>query len=466
MKRNVLIPSIIVIVLAVVGFIVWQRVTASATNSSVKVQTTSVQLGTLAASVSAAGNISAPSQVALAFTSSGRVAQVNVKVGDLVKKNQVLLELDATDLNLSLKTAQVGLTSAQASYDQTKADLQFALRDAQANLTSAQASLDAAKAANAQNPNSLIVAKANLDTATITLHQAQAAYDQVAWQPNVGMSTQATTLQSATIAYQSALASYKIAAAAINDSALKQAQASFANAQTAVEQAQKDLDTKLVSAQATLDNAQVALTQAQRNLDNTKLVAPFDGAIAAVNFGVGDTASGTAVTLVDLSQLQVKVTIAEVDIAKIKVGQTAALTMDALSGKTYNAQVIAISPVGAVTSGVVNYTTTLALTDADNSIKPGMTANLTIEVERHDNVLLVPLRAVKTQGNQKVVTVQAQGQLVVTKVTTGLSNDTSIEITSGLQAGEVVLINQTTTRTNTNAGGGILGIGGGGPPPN
>lgn len=476
MKRKIIvIVSIVVLVLAVAGVFVWQRTTSSATTKTAT-QTTTVQRGVLAATVSAAGNVSAPNQVAVAFESStletsARVAKVSVKVGDTVKKGQVLMEVDTTKLNLALKTAQSNLSSAQVSYDQTKSDLQFALRTAQASLESAKSNLEAAKVSNAQNPNSAIVAKANLETATITLQKAQADYNTVAWRGDIGMTTQSATLQSATIAYQSAQASYKIAAAKINDSELVSAQATYTNAQVSLEQAQKNLETKLASAQATLDSAKLNVEQAQRNLDNAKLVAPYDGIVSAVNYGAGDNASGTAVTIVDLSLLQVKVTVAEVDIAKIQVGETATMTLDALSGKTYNAKVIAISPVGTVSSGVVSYAVTLEITNSDGAIKPGMTANLTIEVERHDNALLVPTRAVSTKGNQKVVTVQMKDQSVQKVVTIGLSNDTSIEITNGLQEGDVVVVNQTTTKaTTTTTGGGGIGIpglgGAGGPPPN
>jgi len=471
MKRKTIFIGIIIALALIGGAVyVWQNQQAKAT-ATASVQTTTVKRGSLAATVSAAGNVSAPNQVAAAFESStlevsGRVAKVNVKVGDTVTKTQVLMEVDATKLNLALKTAQSNLSSAQVSYDQTKADLNFALRTAQASFDSAKASLDAAKSSNAQNPNSLIVAKANLDTATIAVQKAQGDYNTVAWRGDVGMTTQAASLQTATIAYQSALASYKIAAAKINDSDLTAAQATYTNAQVALEQAQKNLETKLATAQATLDNAKLEVEQAQRNLENAKLVAPYDGVISVVNYGIGDNASGTAVTIVDLSLLQVKVTVAEVDVAKIKVGQTATMTLDALSGKTYNAKVIAISPVGTVTSGVVNYTTTLEITDADGSIKPGMTANLTIEVERRDNVLLIPTRAVQTKGNQKIVTVQLKGQSVTKVVTVGLSNDTYVEIMDGLQEGDVVVINQTTTRSTTTGGSiGIPGIGGGPPGP-
>jgi HlyD family secretion protein len=459
MKRNRIIIIVVVVVIIAAFFVIRQMTASPAPAASV--QTTTVQRGNLAATVSAAGNVSAPNQVAAAFETStlnvsGRVAKVNVKVGDTVKTGQVLMEVDTSQLTLALQTAQSNLASAQVSYDQTKSDLNFALRTAKASFDSAQSNLDAAIASNTQNPNSLIVAKASLDTALVTLQKAQGDYNTVAWRGDVGMTSQAAALQSATIAYQSALASYNIAAAKINDSSLKSAQATYTNAQVSLEQAQKNLATKLALAQATLDNAKLEVEQAQRNLENAKLVAPYAGIVSAVNYGVGDRATGTAVTIVDLSLLQVKVTVAEVDVAKIKLGQTATMTLDALTGKTYNAKVIAISPVGTITQGVVNYTVTLEITNSDGSIKPSMTANLTLEVERRDNVLLIPTRAIRTQGTQKTVTVVYKGQNIPTQVNVGLTNDQSAEITSGLQEGDVVVINTTQTRQT----GGMPGGGG------
>ncbi len=109
----------------------------------------------------------------------------------------------------------------------------------------------------------------------------------------------------------------------------------------------------------------------------------------------------------------------------------------------------------------MNYPVTLAVTNADKAIKPGMTANASIVVDQRNDVLTVPLRAIHTQGNQKFVTVQTNGKLVQQPVTTGLSNDQAVEITKGLQQGDVVVLNQTQTR-QPNAGGGfgIPGLGG------
>jgi multidrug efflux pump subunit AcrA (membrane-fusion protein) len=416
MKRNVLIIIAIVVIVAIVAGVFGMRLlTANASTTTTALQTTTVTRGTLVATVSAAGNVSAPTSVALAFQTSGRVIKVNAQVGDVVKKNQLLMQLDTTDLDIALKSAQINLASAQASYD-------------------------AAKIKNDQNPYQVTLAKTTLDKAAITLQKAQLDYNVVAGNNNESSSSQAQTLAAAASDYQSALANYKITVSTINDTALKQAQAS-------------------------LDSAKIAVEQAQRNLEKAKIAAPFDGMIAAVNFSLGDSAgTGTAMTLIDTTQLQVKVNLAEVDIAKVKVGQTAQMTLDALTGKTFNAKVLTIAPSATISQGVVNYPVTVSVIDNDGSIKSGMTANLAIVVEQRDNVLLVPIRAIKTQGNQRTVTVVVDGNNVVQPVTIGMSNDTSAEITSNnLKEGDKIVINQATTRSTGGGGGGggfgIPGIG-------
>lgn len=419
MKRNtIIVVIVVVIVLGIAGFFGYQQMTARAA-STARPNTTPVQRGSIVATVAAAGNLSAVKAASLAFEQSGRVSKVNVQVGDTVKAGQTLMELDTSDL-------------------------QFSLRNAQSQLDSAQANFDAAKQKNDQNPQQLLVTKSALDKAISALQKAQADYNAVAWRNDILASQQAATLASATADYNSALGNFKITAATINDSALRTSAASLAQAQT-------------------------ALDQAKRNIEKGKLVAPFDGAVAAVNYNVGDTvggsggstsnsgvsvsASGAGVVLADPTTLQVRVTLSEVDVAKIKVGQPAQLTIDALPGNNYNAKVTAIGPVPTVTQGVVNYPVFLSVSNQDSAVKPGMTANLSIEVDRRDNVLLIPTRAVRTQGNQKLVSVLYKEQTIQVPVTTGLSNETSIEITNGLKEGDEVILQQTTPRQPNNIGG-------------
>ncbi len=441
-KRNTfIIGGVVVIVLAIAALFGWETMTANAAATTRNLQTTTVQRGTIVATVSAAGNVNAPQQASLAFQTTGRVAQVNVHVGDSVKQGQVLMQLDTTDEQLALSTAQANLASAQANYD-------------------------SAKAKNGTNNDQVIAAKAAVDKAQAALQQAQAAYDKIggANNPSIGMTSQSVTLQQAYDDYKSAVANYNITVSGINDTAMR-------------------------TAQAQLNSAQIAVQQAQANLDKAKVIAPFDGVVSAVNYNVGDSigggaagvsasgssssssSSGTsgssttsggstpAVSIVNLSNLQVDVTVAEVDLPKIKAGQPAQVTFDALPGKTYNGTVKEIGPAGTITQGVVNYPVTVALDEPDQSVKPGMTANLNIVTAQQDNTLVVPLRAVRTQGNQRVVTVLYKGQMIQDPVVTGLSNDQSTQITSGLREGDVVVLNQAQTQgTNPRGfgGGGFL----------
>ncbi|MCX7838007.1 MAG: efflux RND transporter periplasmic adaptor subunit [Anaerolineae bacterium] len=453
MKKSWIIVGIIgLVVLGVGGWWLYQQTTASVATAT-RVQTAKVQRGSLVATVNAAGNVLSPEEATLSFQTSGRVAKVYVQVGDMVKKGQVLMELDTTDLELSLKTAKANLASSQANLEQVKANLQFALRNAQSNLESSKAALEAAKSKNAQNANQIIIAKAQLDKAEVALRQAQGAYNQIAWRGDVSMTPQAAELQRATIDYQSALANYQMTLATINDSALKAAQAQYERDVVALEQAQRNLDTQLRTAQANVERDQIAVEQAQRNIERARIVAPFDGVVSAVNFSAGDSAgTATAVVVVDLSVLQVRVNIAEIDIAKIKVGQTAQVTLDALVGKTYNATISAIGPVATITQGVVNYPVIAIVDNTDGAIKPGMTANLSITVDRRDNVLLVPARAVRSQGNQRIVNVLYKGQTIATPVTIGLTNDQFAEVLGGLLEGDEVIVQTTTTRGTSGFG--------------
>jgi HlyD family secretion protein len=548
--------------------------------SAANLNTATVQRGTLTATVSAAGNITAAQQVGLNFQQTGVVQKVNVQVGDQVKAGQVLAELDTTDLALQVQNAQANvknaqdklvqtqnpstaqdianarsvLVAAQANYSKLVAGpTQVDLAADQANVAGAQAAYNAALKTAGAGDNSLQVAAAAVESAQAAQQTAQAAYDKVKSNPSIGMMAQSTTLQQATIAYQSALASYQQlqATSASNanstvqqaKSQLAAAQATLANlqnqvtqndviaSQALVTQAQNSLDKLLAGsdaptldlAQTAVNQAQIALKQAQSALQQAQIVAPFDGVVTLVNVTPGQSsasASGSAaIQLSDLNHLEIVVNMAEVDVTRAKVGQTAQITLDALPNVQLDGKVTEISPAGTVTQGVVNYAVTVQLTNPPASVKSGMTTNLNVIIQQRDNVLMVPNRAVKAgapviatsaapvtatitsavpvtatgaaggangarSGGQNAgaraasgssnaaagggtprlprqryyVTVLRDGQQVQVSVQTGLSNDTMTEIVSGLNAGDVVVLNTTTTTTTRTNGGPSVGL--------
>jgi HlyD family secretion protein len=144
----------------------------------------------------------------------------------------------------------------------------------------------------------------------------------------------------------------------------------------------------------------------------------------------------------DLSSLLVDVQVSEVDINSVSVGQPATITFDAVSGKTYNGTVTEVSQAGNTTSGEVDFTVTVKLTDADTQVKPGMTAAVNIVVHQVKNQLLVPNQTVRLVNGQKVVYILTNNQPKQVVVTLGASSDTMSVVTgSSLNVGDLIILN-------------------------
>lgn len=468
----------ILILLALIGaggyYIYQQRVTSASAAAVANRQTSTVSRGSLVATVAGAGNIYAPQQTSLSFQLTGvPISKVNVVVGDKVKTGDVLAEEDNSDLQFALRSAQAQLATAQANLAKLQQPpLAADVAADQAAVSSAQSAYKVALNKNSHAPDQLLQAKSALDKANAALQQAQAAYNAIAWRSDAPASTQAATLAAATADYQGALATYNLALTDINDSAVKSAAQALSTAQDNLTKLTQPATAQDIAvAQASVDSAQVAVDQANRNLDQARIIAPFAGTIGAVNYVQGQLSpTGTqsaVITLVNMDNLQTQITVSEVDITKVKVGETVDISFDALGGQSFPGKILSIGPVGTVTSGVVNYVVTVALTKANAAIMPGMTASANITVDHRDNILMVPNRAVKTQGNQRSITILFEGKEVPVLVKTGLTNDTNTEIVSAssangqavqLEEGDTLVLNPTTANTGGfRGGGGFIG---------
>jgi len=195
---------------------------------------------------------------------------------------------------------------------------------------------------------------------------------------------------------------------------------------------------KVVSAQATLEEAQAALEAAT-------MMAPFDGTVTSVGAEVGDLVSSNTivVTLADLSNLRVRAIVDETDISQVEIGQEAEITFDAFPGHRFSGQVLEVPLQGKLTQNILTYEVPVSLEGAEGvSLKPGMTANVSIVVGRRENVLLVPAMAVQQgeQGNVAMVQDSPQGPAVETQVAVGLSDGTYVEVKLGLNEGDQVVV--------------------------
>jgi macrolide-specific efflux system membrane fusion protein len=171
-------------------------------------------------------------------------------------------------------------------------------------------------------------------------------------------------------------------------------------------------------------------------------------------------------TIADTGHLEVGASFTEEDVTKIKKGQPATITFDALPDETASGKVSSIDQTSTTSDNVVRYGVRVALLDAPDGVRLGQTTSVQVTTGKAENVLYVPSNAVRTAGGRSTVTVvDKNGAQVTRTVTTGLSGDQGTEIKSGLTAGESVVINTTTSSTGSQngfpGGGPGGGLGGG-----
>lgn len=227
----------------------------------------------------------------------------------------------------------------------------------------------------------------------------------------------------------------------------------------------------IANAENQVDQAEASVSSAQRKVDGTVLKAPMAGTVIAVNGSVGGkSAQATGfVQLADLKTLQVKASVPEADATRLKLGQTANVTWNALSSARATGKVVAISPT-ATTGNVVQYPVTVSLETIPEGTRLGQSVRLTVVVEQVENAIYVASAAVRTAGGRTTVVVVKDGQQETRAVQIGLKGDTFTVITSGVNAGEQVVLATPTTSGGTQQpqipGGQVPGGGqrpGGGP---
>lgn len=463
-------------------------------SASAEWQTVPVRRGPLVVKVRALGAVAAPSDVTLNFGIGGRLEELNAEEGEMIQAGDVLAQLDTTDLELrlaqaeaalalsraqlartraeaaesELASAEASLAAAQANYEQVKAGpLAADLAAAEAALRSAETSYEQLLAGPSEDE--VAAAKANVDKAEISLQEAQAEYDKFAWRQGFEASPQAAALQQATIDHQQALASYNLAMAGPTSDQLDRAQAQIAQARAQLERlragstsselksaaaqvarARAELDRlrnsptpeELAVAQAQVRQAQIGLEQARQQLSYATLVAPISGTIIAVEANVGQSVSAATpvVILADLSHLQVKAGVSEMDVGEVQEGQKAAIRLESFPDRELEGRVRDIAPLPTVTAGVVNYPMTIELASSSVPVRPGMAAQVEIITSQKADALLVPREALKLREGRWVVRALRHGRPVEVEVETGQRDGRLVEVLRGLAEDEEVMM--------------------------
>ena len=366
------------------------------------VETAEVVKGDLLVSVPVNGNLEIPDRVNLSFGMTGEVIDVLVGKGDKVAAGDELARLDTGTIEARLKVAQLGIKAIQIDYEIARNRLMETLypRYTGTFLSDIAGTWVA------------------LDEMDKTLAEAQRLMDE--WDVE-GLGLQ-----------------------------LDEAEAILAKAKDKLHKGRwpmpffvKTIEMELDKAALAIDIAGAEIAVIEVSLPNAVITAPTNGEVYWIDLEPGEWAVATApvITIIDTSVLQMKGIVDEMDIPYVKLGGRAIITLDALPDKQVEGRVTYISPVGTIQSGVVFYETTLKLEKQDVEFRDAMSGTADVIVEERKDVLLLPVGAISREGGSYyVIKVLGEEQSEQIEIKVGLDNGRFMEILSGLEEGDEVLM--------------------------
>ena len=410
-KRRVAVVVVAVALVALAGFYFYgDRANAA------EYMTARVERGNLRNTVTATGTLQAVTTVQVGSQASGTISALYADFNSTVKKGQVIAQLDPSVMQAQVQQARANLQQAEAQLQSARASVaqshagvaqsRAGITDARAKALAAGTTTQNQQAGVSAAEANVAVLKAQMDDAASFLRQEQ------------------TLLQSGVIAqreFETAQTSFKTAEARYNQAVaqLRMAQLSAQSASSAgqtqaaaaVEQAQAQTQQsqgQVVGAQAQVQNAaaqiqqaRAALQLAELNLSHTTITSPIDGVVVSRDVSVGQTvaASLSAPTLFtiaqDLTQMQVIANIDQADIGLVEQAKGVNFTVDAFPSDEFKGtiQQMRLNPVNV--QNVVTYNVVIDVSNPEQKLKPGMTANLTVTIDERNDVLKVPNSALR-----------------------------------------------------------------------
>lgn len=480
-----------------------------------------VSQGSIVSVVSGTGQISASNQVDLTSKVSAEVVKVYAKVGQEMRAGELIVQLDTSDALVDLETAKISyqklvkpadklsITQAENSLKQAETEQIKTYQDGLDDVASAFVDLpDILSGLNDVFYFSDYFAEHKLSDTALTYrknasrqyHLAKNQYEEV-WKlyqqidrTNVDYAKTETLIEKSCEVSKNLAQAVKDTILAVDFVVKNGDHQQVTSEMTSDQDELNSLLTKvnnhltnLNSALNSIDSAERGLVEKQESLAELKagadeldirsqllswqqkekayqqyfITAPFDGVLASLEVNESDDASGSIGTFITKQKIA-EITLSEIDIAKVALGQRATLSFDAFTDLMIVGQVVEVDLIGTVNQGVVTYTVKIAFTD-DERIKTGMSVSADIVTEAKDNVLLVPNSAVKSQDDVYYVETFADDNLlkksqvsttikpISKKITVGLNDDDNTEIISGLSVGDKIIV-KTTTTNNTSSG--------------
>jgi HlyD family secretion protein len=424
-------------VLAIVAILASLVVVRSRTNA-IAYTTVPLQTGSLAQTVTASGTVNPQNTISVGTQVSGTISEIDADYNTKVKKGQVLARLDPTTFQAAVNQAQGQLAQAQAQSQATGATAGGGPSTVAQATAQAAASAAAAKAAQAGATSSREAIAAAQSTVTkdqsaLSLAQRTVARDRSLLAQGYISQNQLDTDQANLVAAETALDAARTAvtqaqaqataaqAQAVQAAAQQQAQA--ANVGVASATAGNQVATHAASeAQIQINQAQLATAKA--NLAHTVITSPVDGTVIARDVSVGQTVAASLQTPTlfaiaqDLSKMELDLAVGEPDIGRVRPGDRVDFTVLAYPNRTFHGTVEQVRQNPTTVSNVVTYTTPVLVDNRDGALRPGMTANATIEVAHVDNASIVPLAALGYQPPSGAVARNGQRRSGGTRGTT------------------------------------------------
>jgi HlyD family secretion protein len=476
-----------IIILLIVALVAWYFIKSSSEN--VRYTEVVVERGSVSEIVSVTGNVKPLSDVNLAFERGGRVASVNVVVGDKVYVGQDLASVSNADLLANLDQARANLKKVQAGfgdnalqtaldYMQTESSLVNSIKDSYTKADDAvrnkifslftdpvkyRAKLsftgDTFLQEDIEEGKDVIInvldswyrslAKLNnssnledyYNNAKTILTQIKSLLDKCAEAVN-GLSPETA------YATQTEIDTWKanISTARTNINTAVDTLTSSFNQYKKLGLSVKISENNTLAEQASIEQAQAGVASAEAELAKSIIKSPINGVITGVDTKTGETISvgKNVISVISYGEYQVETFVPEADIAKVKLGNIAKTSLDAYGDDiVFETTVVKVDPAATVIDGVPTYKVTLKFNGQDPRIKSGMTANLDILTNKIEDVLILPNRVILNKDGKKYVSVlnpADSSDLLEKVIVTGLrGSDGNTEIISGLQVGERVV---------------------------
>ena len=457
--------------------------------------TASVERRDITAQITGSGSLEAANSYSVTSLVEGNILTADFEEGDQVEEGTVLYTIDTSDLSSTLEQAQISLNQAQRSYNSRLKDLE------KLSVTAPKAgrvlSLEV-EVGDEVTAGQLVATLRNSDTMTLEVPflSDEAAGFHVGQSANLTLESTFETLEgtvskinqadtvlegnmivryvtvavsnpgalstnqtgSATVdgcasagsaAFEYAAEQNIVAEVAGEVTAVQVQEGSWVNKGGVILTLTSDsVDDSLQSAADSLRNAELSLESRYDQLDNYTITSPIRGTVIDKNYKAGETSEAGKVlcSIYDLSYLTMTLSVDELDISDIAVGQEVEITADAVEGKTYTGVVTKVSVAGTSSGGTTTYPVTVRI-DETEGLLPGMNADASITLESASNVLAIPSGALN-RGNTVLVTADSPsaangtaiegGDYCSVPVETGASDSSYIEIVSGLQEGDTV----------------------------